>query len=249
VCGELLILANSVIRHTQADFRSTDRVQKRLRDEFRQIPDADYFGGRRGGHEDVIRRLPNLLPADTCAQALANFHQDPVIAYHQKSEIWSSDALYSRYFSDDTHAEHIVMAYSLLKCVEARKLYLRSIEIGRLTDPQRQQLELLRLRGSSFLLSAAIAACLETFAGRALPNRFRISFGTKVSPEAAQKLWEPIVDATIPFCGQLEDALKGGLKRSEDASKAILNFRSMVEATKVPNAGIFENFASYLKEA
>ncbi len=240
---------NSQNKLEAADFRSNDRVQRRLREEFSQIPEATYLGGRRGGHEDLIKRPANLLSADTCAQALANFHQDPVTAYHQKSEIWSSDGLYSRYFSDDTHASHIVFAYSLLKCVEARKLRLRSTEASSLTESQRKQLEFLRLRGSTFLLTAAIAACLETFAAKAIANKFRISFGTKVSPEEAQELWEPIVDATIPFCAQLEPTLKAGFKSSEEASKVIANFKSMVEATRAVNAIVFETFSSHLKEA
>jgi hypothetical protein len=224
-------------------------VQTRLRSEFSKVPDAQYLGGRRGGAEDVIKRLANLLPADTCAQSLANFHQDPITAYHQKSEIWSSDSLYSRYFSDDTHADHIVLAYSLLKCVEARKLRLRSTDANQLTEAQRKQLEFLRLRGSAFLLTAAIASCLEAFAAKPLPNKFRISFGTNVSPETARELWEPIIDATIPFCAQLGPPLAGGFKSSEEATKAIAIFRSMVEATRAANAAVFDKFASYLKEA
>lgn len=40
-----------------SDFRSNDPIQRRLREEFEKIPDTTYYGGRRGGHEDVIRRL------------------------------------------------------------------------------------------------------------------------------------------------------------------------------------------------
>jgi hypothetical protein len=130
----------------------------------------------------------------------------------------------------------------------SEKLTLRSIETNKLTDSQRKQLEFLRLRGSAFLLTAAIAACLETFAGKAIPNKFRISFEKGISPAAAQQLWEPIVDATIPFCSQLEPPLKGGFKSSEEAGKAIANSKSMVESTSAANAIVFEKFASSLKE-
>lgn len=47
---------NSQNKVTASDFRSTDRIQKRLREEVAAIPNAKYEGGRRGGHKDVIER-------------------------------------------------------------------------------------------------------------------------------------------------------------------------------------------------
>jgi hypothetical protein len=85
---------NSQNKLEAADFRSNDQIQKRLRKEFEKIPDATYLGGRRGGHDDVLKRPANLMSSDTCAQALATVHQEPVVAYNQKSQIWTSDALY-----------------------------------------------------------------------------------------------------------------------------------------------------------
>lgn len=64
-----------------ADFRSTDPIQERLRAEFKQIPDAEYEGGRRGGASDIIKRSKFTLPSYTVGQALAAFHGDPVVAY------------------------------------------------------------------------------------------------------------------------------------------------------------------------
>ncbi|MGQ7190093.1 AIPR family protein, partial [Escherichia sp. HC-CC] len=52
---------NSQNKVEAADFRSTDKTQKRLKEEFNLIPDAEYEGGRRGSSSDVIRRRPNLL--------------------------------------------------------------------------------------------------------------------------------------------------------------------------------------------
>jgi hypothetical protein len=65
---------NSQNKVTASDFRSTDRVQKRLRSEVEAIPSAKYEGGRRGGHKDVIERNKNLLPSYTVGQALAACH-------------------------------------------------------------------------------------------------------------------------------------------------------------------------------
>lgn len=229
-----------------SDFRSNDIVQRRLREEFQAIPDAKYLGGRRGGHEDVIRRSPYLIPSDTAAQALAAFHQDPIVAYNQKSQIWISDSLYSRYFSEQTHAEHIVFVYSLLRSVEAKKVSLigENNARGQLPDASAQQLNFLRHRGATFLLTAAIAKCLETFLGQAIPNVFRTSFGVKTSPQVGQELWNQIVVVTIPFCEQLLPAVRNGLKNTDDVNQAMKTFKSLVEAVKVPNAETFKQFAS-----
>ena len=74
VIYDIIRYNNSQNKVTAPDFRSTDRVQKRLKDEMAIIPSAEYEGGRRGGHEDIIRRRANLLPSNTVGQALAAFH-------------------------------------------------------------------------------------------------------------------------------------------------------------------------------
>jgi hypothetical protein len=231
-----------------SDFRSNDAIQRRLRAEFEHIPDARYLGGRRGGYEDVIRRQSDLIPSDTAAQALAAFYQDPVVAYNQKSQIWRSDNLYSRYFTEQTHAEHIVFVYSLLRCIEDRKVSLmaQSNSGPSLTGSLEQQLTFFRQRGSTFLLVSAIARCLETIAGQAIPNPRRVSFGSNVSPLRAQRFWTPIVEATVPFSNHLLPAVKNGLK-SESIAPAVDTFISLVEATKSANAPVFQTFTQHLR--
>ncbi len=230
-----------------SDFRSNDPIQRRLREEFTKIPNTTYHGGRRGGSEDVIRRPSNLLASDTVAQALAAFHQDPVIAYNNKSDIWTIDKVYSKYFSEQTSAEHIVFVYSLLRCVESKKLRLIDAKkTGSLSEAETQQLDFLQRRGAHFLLTSAIAKCLETFLGKPVPNFFRVSFDTKCSPENAEKIWEPIMDVTIAFCKQLVPAVKKSLNSNEDAVQAISNFKDVVESTKEYHASRFQTFASYV---
>lgn len=231
-----------------SDFRSNDAYQRRLREEFKLIPEATYLGGRRGGHEDAIRRVSNLIPSDTAAQALAAFHQEPVIAYNQKSQIWISDALYSRYFSEQTHADHIVFAYSLLRSVESKKLALVSEmnRAGVLPEALSQQLDFLRHRGATFLLTSAIAKCLETFLSRAVPNAFRASFRPGTSPQTAVELWSPIVEATIPFAPHLLTAVSRGLKNADEVARVTRTFKSLVEATKSANTHIYSSFTSYV---
>lgn len=223
------------------DFRSNDAVQRRLRTEFGSIPDSTYLGGRRGGEDDLIRRPGNLIPTDTCSQALASFHQEPGMAYNRKSEIWESDALYSRFFSDETTAKHIVFAFSLLRTIEGTKRALVALDAA--TEQQQSQLTFLRNRGATFLLATATAACIEILLGKAVPNRFRLSFG-QTSPDKAIQIWQPVVDATMPFAGQLLTAVSTGLKNRDEIAKAITNFRAMVQATTAANTPVFKAFAA-----
>jgi hypothetical protein len=231
-----------------SDFRSNDSIQRRLRQEFENIPDTTYYGGRRGGSEDVIRRPPNLLSSDTVAQALAAFHQDPVIAYNNKSDIWTVDTIYSKYFTEQTSARHIVFVYSLLRSVEAKKLQLlNKSKVDTLSNEESKQLDFLQKRGAHFLLSSAIANCLETFLDKPVPNAFRVYFGKQVSPEKAEKFWEPIVEVTIPFCKQLLPAVKKSLNSNDDAKEAISNFKAVVESTKEYHVPRYQAFAKVVQ--
>lgn len=229
-----------------SDFRSNDPIQRRLRQEFNSIPDAVYLGGRRGGDRDAINRPSNVLPSDTVAQALAAFHQDPGVAYNQKTQIWISDGLYSRYFSEQTNAEHIVFAYSLLRGIENKKNSLKNIPKDSLTEAQHEQLRFLQERGSTLLLTAGIAKCLETFLNQAIPNTFRVHFLDKISQQFAQTHWEPIIECTIHFCNQLLPAV-GKLSNNSEVTLAIKNFKNFVDATKFANKSQFENFSKLIK--
>lgn len=99
---------NSQNKVEAADFRSTDKTQKRLKEEFNLIPDAEYEGGRPGSSSDVIRRRPNLLGSYTVGQALAAFHGDPITAYNKKAGIWINNKTYDKLFNDSTKAAHII---------------------------------------------------------------------------------------------------------------------------------------------
>jgi hypothetical protein len=232
-----------------SDFRSNDPIQRRLRQEFEHIPDSIYYGGRRGGHEDIIRRSsPNLLPSDTVAQALAAFHQQPVRAYNNKSDIWAVDTIYSKYFSEQTSAEHIVFAYSLLRSVEAKKRRLVNKDRSSpLSEAERRQLDFFQRRGPHLLLTSAIAKCLDTFLGKPIPNPFRVSFGSCVSPQQAEKIWEPVVEATVPFCRHLLPAVKKSLNNEDEAKEVIDNFKDVVESVKDNHISRFEKFTEYVQ--
>jgi hypothetical protein len=230
-----------------SDFRSNDPIQRRLRQEFESIPDTTYYGGRRGGSVDVIRRPSNLLSSDTVAQALAAFHQDPVVAYNNKSDIWKIDTIYTRYFTERTSAAHIVFAYSLLRSAEARKrLLIESNSNGNISEAESQQLDFLQRRGAHFLLISAIAKCLETFLGKPVPDSFKVSFGSNVSPQDAEQFWAPIVEVTIPFCSHLLPAVEKSLTSNDEAVRAINSFKNIIEFIKSYHQPIFQSFASHI---
>jgi hypothetical protein len=244
VVSKVIRYNNSQNRVTAADFRSTDRVQKRLRDEFHQIPDAEYEGGRRGGSDSVIRRRKNLLPSFTVGQALASLHGEPVIAYNDKTNIWERDSLYTKFFNDSTRAAHIVFAYTLLRAVEARKLELvaKAKNTQDLTKSEDSQLSFFRNRGSIHLAIAAVAGCLEVVLARNISNMFRVSFSDKASPIRGQEYWGRIVSTLAPMFPHLENALKPGLDNPTRVKEAIDVFRALVEATSQANKAIYAKF-------
>lgn len=239
---------NSQNKVEASDFRSTDKIQRRLKAEFDNIPQAEYDGGRRGSAESVIRRKPNLLPSYTVGQALMCFHGDPITAYNQRSAIWINDPLYSKIFNEHTKASHIVCAYSLMRCIENRKNVLRNKEV--LSKMEDSQLTYFRKRGSIPLLCAAISDCLESILDKRITNLFRISFGDSVSPFQAEKLWEPIVDICVSLCTQLHPALEdGGLKSITKVKECIERFSALISATVQMNKPVYENFEKNIKHA
>jgi len=224
-----------------ADFRSNDSIQRRLREEFKVIPSALYTGGRRGGTDDAIKRPPNLLSAETCSQALACFHQEPILAYHKKGELWENDNHYSKIFSEMTHANHVLFCYALLKSIEDRKISLS--KNSTLIELEQLELKFYGTRGATFLATAAIAACLETLTSRSIPNAFRVSFGAK-TPVRAIANWIPIVESVAPFMDILMPAVEIGFNSKESLVLPIKQFKMMVAATKKSNSAIFEEFSS-----
>lgn len=242
VITRIIQFNNSQNQVEAPDFRSGDDIQKRLRKEFASIPSVTYLGGRRGGYEDRMKRPANLLPSDTAGQALAAFHGDVLIAYNEKSQIWVSDSLYSRFFSNRTTAGHIVFSYSLLRAVEERKQQLSKDE--NLTSQQAKALSFFRNRGATFLLASAISASLEIVLDKPVHDKFSMVFRENKSPQEAIKIWEPIVNISSAFSERLTGGLEGGLNNAERVKRAISDFTSFMEATSVPNSTIYSAFSS-----
>lgn len=152
IVGNIVRFNNSQNKIQASDFRSTDSIQTRLRQEFNAIPQAEYDGGRRGGARDAMRRKKNLLPSYTVGQALAAFHGDPVTAYDKKSEIWVNDGTYLRYFNDQTTAPHILFCYTLLEALHHRYRIFREDynQNASIPEQNKSQLDFLDKRGAAY---------------------------------------------------------------------------------------------------
>lgn len=233
---------NSQNKVEAADFRSTDKIQKRLKEEFSLIPEAEYEGGRRGSSSDVIRRRPNLLGSYTVGQALAAFHGDPITAYNKKAGIWINNKIYDKLFNDNTKAAHIVCCYGLIRAIESKKKQLQTK--ANLTRDDEKALIFLRQRGAIFLTTYALSYCLETILDRSIPNLFRVSFGIKCSPAKSTENWKPVVDTLIPFVEHLNPAIVNGLKNQSEIEQAVRTFNSLAKSTRAFNATVFDEFKS-----
>lgn len=239
----------SVIRYNNSqnkveapDFRSNDPIQSKLVIEFGSIPDAEYLGGRRGGSEDVIRRRSSLLPSSTVGQSLTAFHGDPLNAYNRKSDIWKSNSFYDRVFNSQTTAKHIIFVHSLHEALDDVKRDLsEKKKNGSITNAESSQLEFFLNRGSTLVAMTAIAACLEVLLDRQIPSLFKLSFGY-ILPTDARSTWREVLTPIIALISQLVPAVENGIKGQSSTSIAISTFRSLVDATKVPNAAIYEGF-------
>lgn len=221
VVQELIRANNTQNAIVSSDFRSTDRHQTRLRDEFKAIPLAHYTGARRGevaeaeaGDDDVH------ISADLAAQALAALHGEPQRAYHGKSRIWEDEPLYDRFFGP-TSAAHIVYAASLVRAINDEKRRLRD-KPGR-SQVEQRILDFLSQRGAPFLLAAAIGRCQEMMMDVAVTDLFRLSFGDQVSPSVAEEHWTPVVRSLAGYHGKLAVAAESGKIRSTEIREAALD--------------------------
>ncbi len=210
-----------------SDFRSSDPTQARLVREFDDTGIAVYWGPRRGGSSRGARRPSDLLDADLVAQALAAFHGFPDTAYHAKNQIWRDNAIYDRFFSDKTTAAHVVFCVGLIRAVREYKMELRLLEVR--TGLQNKIHEFFSNRGSDFLMTFAIAACIEEILGKAIVDKWKLSFGDTVSLEVAEEYWLPVVKAVTNYVDQLMPAARSGnLRDRKRVDTAASDFQSRV---------------------
>lgn len=93
-----------------------------------------------------------------------------------------------------------------------------------LTELEKSQLDFLNRKGAQFLLSYAVAQCLETILGRSIPNKFDIQFVKNESPFKLANEWTVILDALLPLANQLDDAFARGRITVEGVKKSISRF-------------------------
>ncbi|MFH1036478.1 MAG: AIPR family protein [Patescibacteria group bacterium] len=238
---------NSQNKIEAPDFRSNDAIQNRLKEEFKSTG-VNYLP-RRGGVEDIITRKVNSLLSVSAGQVLAAFHGRPDTAYHEKTRIWEDDSLYSQYFNSQTRARHLVFAYSLLEAVKDKKISLvKKFKKGELKKFEESQLSFFQIRGSIFLLTAAISNCLEIFLDKLIANKFRLEYAGKKSLDEAIATWVPIVEASSQLSSNLMGGFSEGAIRGEKAEEAIKKFSELMAATREGNKVVFSNFAKEVKE-
>ncbi len=233
---------NSQNKIIAPDFRSNDKIQTRLKMEFEKLPSVVYVP-RRGGHEDIIRRIQNGLYSITAGQGLAAFHNKPHIAYHGKTKIWEDDDLYRKYFNESTTAKHITFTHSLLLAVEEKKNNLREKHKSEeLIGIEEKQFIFLKKRGSTYLLVAGISSALEIILGKKIPNKFKLHFKKNLSPNQGTLKWKPIIEVCSPFMNELTTGLSDGFKSETYVNNAIDRFVNFLASTREVNMPIFSNF-------
>jgi hypothetical protein len=253
-CGDVETV-RSIIRYNNrqnpteaADFRSNDRVQTRLVKEFADLGVIGYSGGRRGGAEDVIRRpAENQVPATVAAQALAAFHREPGVAYHEKGQIWESNEIYDKFFGEKTSARHILLCYSLLRAVEQARQELISKPEEERTASENRLVAFFRQRGSNFLLAAAVADCVEIFLDRQVADRFRLQFRRTLGLPQAIAEWRKILVPALALAPQALGSMlerEGSLRQRESVNDALATFRALFDATKDANEPRYAAFRS-----
>lgn len=233
-----------------ADYRSGDQTQQRLRDEFAEIPEVEYEGGRRGGVSDAIKRSKNTIPSYTIAQALAAFHGEPAVAYDRKSDLWKVDKNYNMIFNSETSARHMVFLFSLLQNVNNRRL--RIIEKQRkdpdsLTEIEKGTLAFLNKKGSQFLMLFAISQVLETIVGAPIPSKFKLRFTDNASPADAEKKWDTILDIVLPLNAYFDEAFSNGRILSEGVQVAVPKFAGIFAGLAGVHAEVFAKLAGELE--
>ncbi len=249
VLGDIIKYNNTQNRVEAADFRSKDEVQERLRQEFAQIPDADYRGARRGGVQDAIERPANRLPDSAVAQALAAFQLAPNLAYNETRRIWEENGVYSRYFSERTTARHVVFVFSLLRALDSAKRKANDIPESERTEAQTRHVQFFRGRGSTMTMLSAISTSIEVFLDRQVPDRAKLRFKENCSPATAASYWQPIIEIALSFSGTLQAATDLGLKNQETVREALRTFNEMIEATADANRERYEAFAQRVETA
>jgi hypothetical protein len=142
-----------------------------------------------------------------------------------------------------------VFVYSLYRAIGKKKLGLiEKLRLGlERTQIEKEQLEFFEKKGAMLLTCAAVADCLETILARPIPNKFRLSFGVKVSPEKAEGFWVEVLEPLFPLISRLNAAFSANRISTELAKKAVPAFRDVVAAVSAANQKPFRKFSSNVR--
>lgn len=237
---DIIRFNNSQNKVAAADFRSIDEHQERLRSEFKEIKSHVYNGGRRGGADEKIKRPQNLITADIAGQILASFHKEAHSAYHDKSQLWESNLLYSKYFNENTHVGHLLFAYALYEQIKKYQTLLKEkhdIDRG-LPENELENYIFLKRKGAIWIFMAAIGSNIEKIINKPVPNHLGIRFKnwkTESSDDFVQMMddWMPIVESAMSMNSYLKPSVEDGLKKKDLIQSCLTNFSQAYGAVGV----------------
>ncbi|MCE7580974.1 AIPR family protein [Vibrio fluvialis] len=207
---------NSQNKVLQSDFRANDSIQKRLREEFKQLSSAEYDGGLRGV-ANIDRKLK--VDAHSAAQALMAWHGNPSDSYHKKMAIWENDDLYSIAFNPTITAGHVLFVYSLLEAANLLKDELRLKDKRNQTQQaEKEFLAFLNERGSAFLIIHAMKKIIEILLETNVKAPYGIAFNRNVQRHTCINLWKELITKLYHNIKTLKPGLKNRLSNSTEIS-------------------------------
>lgn len=220
---------NSQNRVIQSDFRANDFIQKRLREEFKDLNSAEYDGGLRG-YITQDRKLK--IDAHSAAQALMAWHGNPSDSYHKKMMIWDDNDLYSIAFDASISAQHILFTYTLLEASNLLKDILRVKEkSGEIQQHEKELLLFLNERGSSFLIIHAMSKIIETLLETNIKAPYGIGFKKHLSRDACINLWKDLLIQLSYNIKTLNAGLKNRLSNKGEIAKVTSEFTTAIGST------------------
>jgi hypothetical protein len=80
-----------------------------------------------------------------------------------------------------------------------------------------------------------------------VPNKFRLSFGERTSPAKAEQYWTELCPPIFSLLTTLNPAFVVNRVATDQAKKAIPQFRNVVQAVATPNKQAFDAFAAKIK--
>ncbi|NPV02915.1 MAG: hypothetical protein HPY53_16195 [Brevinematales bacterium] len=238
---------NSQNKMIPSDYRSNDKIQRKLREEFSNSKYFNYLGGRRG----KIEQPDNdkfTIPSDSGAQALISFHGRPSIAYNEKSEIWDKGTYYDSIFNDHISANHIIFVYTLFKRLMDIKLNLINKEKrdAEMVKKDRDILDFLRYRSSIFLFIHAISSSFELITSKTINSYLCLSFSKEGNIDTLCKNWDIILPSCLAARNTLMIAAYNKLKNASEIDKAIKDFQAFIEATITANYNDYKKFSDLI---